>query len=243
MKERRICDLHCHILYGIDDGAQTLEESVKMARMMYAQGVRAACCTSHSMDYMSEYVYRLDRVKERLAEEKIDIRLYSGCEVFCSGKNIEYTAGRVKEGYYHRLGDSRYVLLEFYPDEDSSTIVSSAERFLGYGYGIVIAHVERCLGLHDDREAVERLKDMGCLFQINSYSIVKETDERIRGFARGMVLRQEASFLGSDGHRILHRPPDIKAGVEYIYANCSEEYADMLCYGNAVRMLSGDWVR
>ena len=50
-------DLHCHILPELDDGSQSLEESLAMARMAVNSGVRAMAATPHCMGERAEEVY------------------------------------------------------------------------------------------------------------------------------------------------------------------------------------------
>ena len=84
---------------------------------------------------------------------------------------------------------------------------------------------------------------MGCLFQINVYSIVKENDEAVKAYARKMLKEEKVSFIGSDAHRSDHRPPDVAEGLKYIYDNCSKEYADKICWKNAqAYFVKGDTV-
>ena len=100
---------------------------------------------------------------------------------------------------------------------------------------IIIAHVERYFEFHDDENIINQLKDLGCLLQINVYSLVKETDEGVKAYARKMLKEEKVSFIGSDSHRSNHRPPDVADGLKYIYDNCSKEYAYKVCLGNAER--------
>ena len=98
---------------------------------------------------------------------------------------------------------------------------------------VIIAHVERYFEFHNDENIIRQLEELDCLLQINVYSIVKEADEGIRAYARKMLKEEKISFIGSDAHRSNHRPPDVIDGLKYIYDNCSIEYADKICWGNA----------
>ena len=102
---------------------------------------------------------------------------------------------------------------------------------------VVLAHIERYSVLDGEDDVIVQLKELGCLFQINAYSLVNEKYERIRNFARKLLAQKLVDFIGSDAHRVNHRPPEILTGVDYIYDNCDEEYADAVCFRNAERML------
>lgn len=79
-----ITDLHSHILFGIDDGVETIEESVEMLRKAAQQGVRNVFCTSHHwQSELTDYDYKFALLEERVRDEGIDIKLYSGMEILC----------------------------------------------------------------------------------------------------------------------------------------------------------------
>lgn len=234
-------DIHSHMLFGIDDGTRGIEMSLEMLRSAQMQGVTDVFCTSHSHGAMEKYQMNFQLLKDRITAERIPISLHCGCEIGCYYSKhclCEITTS-LNNGTYPSLAGSEYFLVEFDPHESADSI-EACIHWLQTNVPtrkIVIAHIERCKALSQTWSTVELLAESGCSFQINAYSLQQETDAGIKSFARQLVAKGFATFLGSDAHRPDHRPPAVTSGIEYVYANCDKEYADALCYRNAAEML------
>lgn len=246
MNEHFITDLHSHILYGIDDGADTIEESVQMLRMAEKQGVRNLFCTSHHWQSVSEdYEQNFTILKERVKSEGININFYMGMEILCENdRYFPETLRDIKSGVAKPLNNTGYVLLEMSPFMSAWDIYECVNAvFEQTGKIAVLAHVERYSVLCDEPSVVSHLKELGCLFQINAYSLVKEKHEGIKSFARKLLSEKLVDFIGSDAHRIDHRPPELTSGVEYIYEICDKDYADAICFRNAERLIINEGIQ
>lgn len=84
---------------------------------------------------------------------------------------------------------------------------------------------------------MKRLVEVGCLLQINLYSLVKEQDEQLKSRARRMVDARQVSFVGSDAHGSKRRAPEVKDGMMYLYEHTDQAFADAVCFGNAEKWL------
>lgn len=242
----QMIDFHCHIVPGVDDGSQSMEMSLEMLRTAQEQGVKAIVCTSHSFANISRYRKNYIQLCQQAQEEGLQVRLYPGTEIDCTMESPQESVEKVNTGLYHPLGNSRYLLLEFSTFHDAAEIIDTVRQILAEARRAgnkadkaVIAHVERYRYLCEDAEALQKLLDMGCLFQINAYSLVKEKKDSIRNAARTLLKNHQVSFLGSDAHRMNHRPPDVLDGMRYVYEICDPEYAQAVCYGNASGLLNG----
>ncbi len=240
MAEHFITDLHSHILFGIDDGADTIEESVEMLKMAEKQGVRNLFCTSHHWQSApSDYEKNFALLKEQVKSEGININLYTGMEILCEDDSyFPETLRDIKNGTVKTLNNTDYVLLEMSPFMSTKEIYDCVNTvFEQTGKKAVLAHVERYRVLDGEDKIIAQLKELGCLFQINAYSLVEEQNDRIRNFARKLLSEKLVNFIGSDAHRIDHRPPELTSGVEYIYETCDKNYADEVCFKNAERLI------
>lgn len=240
MSNHRVIDIHSHILFGIDDGADTIAESIEMLKMAEKQGVKNVFCTSHHWQTeLSDYEHNFAILKEKAISEGIDINLHRGMEILCEDDiYFPETIRDIKNGKIKTLNDTDYILVELSPfmsPQDILDCVSSVIEQTGKKF--VLAHVERYRVLHNEDDVLKQLKNRGCLFQINAYSLAEEKSDRIRKFARNLLSKQLVDFIGSDAHRVNHRPPEVSTGVDYIYENCDAEYADAVCFKNAERML------
>lgn len=237
----RMIDIHSHMLFGIDDGTRGIEMSLEMLRSAYKQGVTDVFCTSHSHGSLDKYQKNFQLLKERVEMENIPITLHRGCEIYCSYSKgyLQDIIDSVHAGTYPTLADSPYILIEFDPYEDADSI-EACVRFIqaqAPAYKLVIAHIERCKPLRIAWNTIEKLCSLGCFFQINAYSLQEESSDAIKSFARKLLAKGYVTFLGSDAHRPDHRPPAVENGIKYVYANCTKEYAEAVCYKNAETLL------
>lgn len=238
--EKRVFDIHMHVVYGVDDGAANVEMAMDMLRQAYRQGVRDIICTSHSGIDRQRYDRHLAELIRRVKAEGLEIRLYPGCEIACADWCLPQVIAGIEDGTYQTLNGTEYVLLEFAPYASGEEILRCVKRVMDdTGKRIVIAHVERYYGLQEDKDCVDRLQELGCLLQINAYSLAEESNPLIKGFARQLLAEKRVTFLGSDAHRSSHRPPAVATGVEYVYGNCEAEYAEEVCWRNGEKMMRG----
>ena len=146
-----------------------------------------------------------------------------------SGKLVGYI------GVFQTLGNSKYVLTELYSDTKPSEALLIIKTLKEHGYQPVIAHMERNYNITG--RMVGLLIAAGALIQVNAISFVDEIDSEIKVRARELLRNRYIHFIGSDAHRINHRPPCLKSGVQYIIDNTDEEYAVSILNGNAQRIL------
>lgn len=240
MSNHKIIDIHSHILFGIDDGADTIAESIEMLKMAEKQGIKNVFCTSHHWQAgLSDYEHNFALLKEKAISEGVDINLHMGMEILCEDDvYFPETIRDIKNGKIKTLNDTDYILGELSPFMSPQDILDCVNSVIEQiGKKVILAHVERYRVLHNEDDVLKQLKTRGCLFQINAYSLAEEKSDRIRTFARDLLSKQLVDFIGSDAHRVNHRPPELLTGVDYIYENCDAEYADAVCFKNAERML------
>lgn len=233
----RIVDLHMHIVPGVDDGPRSISESLEMLKFAKSQGVSDVFCTSHNgyceedgIDYMNAF----EKLKREVESINIGIRLHKGCEVLCAGEYINDIVYGLDIGAFSTLGNTKYVLTELYPDAKPSEALFIIDTLKKSGYKPIIAHMERNYNITGIM--VGTLVQSGALIQINLNSLV-ETDTETRERARQLLARQYVHFVGSDSHRIDHRPPELALGAKYILENTDTEYARSILSGNAEKLI------
>ena len=234
----KINDIHSHVVYGADDGSKNLNMSIELLRTAYQQGVRNIVCTPHSDGDIEQYFNNIKILKGQLKKENININLHYGCEVYCDDCNINHVIYELNSGLLPTINQTQYILVEFYPYAEAKEIINCVKALQANSYKIIIAHIERYYNLFKDNKSLELLIQLGCLFQINAYSVFDESNIQIKKFSRRLLKEKYVTFLGSDAHRTNHRPYMIKNGIEYIYTICDKEYADDICYNNAENLLN-----
>ena len=223
-----------HIIPKVDDGSRSIEESLQMLKLASEQGVTDVFCTSHNgygksdeEKYMSSF---LD-LQKAIEKAKINIKLFKGCEILCSADYIDEIIHNLNNKSFSTLGNSKYVLAELYYDVEISEALSIVNTLIKNGYNPIIAHVERYFNI--TTEMINEVVDNGALIQVNAFSFIDESDDEIRNKARKLLSNKTIHFIGSDAHRIDHRPPSLKSGVQYIIENTDKEYAHSVLSGNS----------
>lgn len=236
---RKMIDIHMHVVPDIDDGAVSMRMAEQMLVMAAAQGITDVFATSHS-DYVREdtleYQMKLELLQQFIADREIPIRVHEGCEVYCTDYNIESVIQWLDNKTIPTMNQTPYVLTEFW-DASLEEVKMCTNRLMEAGYRPILAHIERYHQL--PVEDFHELRDLGCLLQINAYSLGENVSQITRSRARALVDSHLVDVLGSDAHRTGHRPPLVADGLDYLYENCDKEFADAVAYGNAEKWLLG----
>jgi len=207
-------DLHCHILPGIDDGPQTIEDSVAIASASVAAGVGTIVATPHvSWDFPNDAatIARLvGEVNERLAQEQIPLTVQPGAELaFTRIADIPDS-----ELAQLDLGGGGWLLVEppFTPSATGleNVIVGLRAR----GHRVLLAHPERCPAFHRDRDALVRMASSGVACSITAGSLVGRFGREVRRFALGLVADGLVHNVASDAHDAVRRPPGLAGELE-----------------------------
>ncbi|MCX6291319.1 MAG: capsular biosynthesis protein [Bacteroidetes bacterium] len=198
------CDIHSHLIPGIDDGVKTIEESVEMIRHFYDFGFRKLVTTPHVMSdhykntsgIISE---GLDRVRHAVAHEGIDIELEAAAEYYID----EFFREKIKNEKLLMIG-GKYLLFEIsymnLPDNLSEVIFEMNLK----GYKPLLAHPERYPFWYSKFEEYHKLKEQGVLFQVNTGSIAGYYGLPAKKIAERMIDENLIDFIGSDLHGIRH---------------------------------------
>ena len=234
----RIVDLHMHVVPKYDDGSRSIEESIEMIECSIRQGVTDIFCTSHNACCEEDiliYNNHFECLKKVVANKFPDIRLYKGCELLCSDEDIDEIIHGLNCGLFPTLGGSKFVLTELYPDARLSEATMIIQKLISAGYKPIIAHMERNIKLVGP--AVSFLISLGAYIQVNAFSFSKECGEIWRQSAKLMLENKQIHFIGSDSHGVIHRPPKLIEGINYITANTENMYASEIFYRNAENLL------
>lgn len=197
-----ITDMHSHVLPGIDDGAQTPEESIVLIRKMMDLGIRKIIATPHIMiDY-----YRNDHdsifnalaiLKEELKVQNIDIDISAAAEHYFD----ESFEQRVEDRKVLTMGDN-YVLFEFSFINQPINAVAVIQKMRDMGYKPILAHPERYNYM--DIDQLRRIRMMGCNLQLNTISLTGYYGKTTKKLAEELVDNQMVDFISSDMHHPRH---------------------------------------
>jgi protein-tyrosine phosphatase len=207
-------DLHCHVLPGIDDGPETIEGSVALARSALAAGIGTLVATPHvnaRTPNDSATIARLVKdVNARLAAEQVELQVQPGAEIAMTQLDEVAPAELERLG----LGGGRWLLVE-----PPFTLVATGlqDIVLGLqrrGHGVVLAHPERCPALHRDRRIVPTLADAGVIMSVTAGSLVGRFGGEVRRYALALAREGLIHNVTSDAHDSVKRPPGLTEGLE-----------------------------
>lgn len=207
-------DIHCHILPGIDDGAQFIDESLALAKEAIANGITDIVATPHLNQSLFPFSMEaceksLSRLREALKAEGLPIEVHFGAEVKADPSILE----GLKAKTVPTLGSSKYVLIEL-PFE----IIPPFARELVFeiqllGLKPILAHPERNLRIQRNPDLLQPFIESGCLTQLNSTSVTGHLGKDSQDSSFELLTKGWASIIASDAHKAGERGPNFIAAV------------------------------
>ena len=236
-KGERVVDIHCHILPGLDDGAQSMEETVAMLHVAAAEGITDVIATPHFKHGGSHFdpekvMQRIETVQSAIDEEQIPITLYPGCEIFYFGGVEEL----LRDKRAMTLNHSRYVLIEFSPAVQYSYLRNALHTTMDAGYLPILAHAERYDCLRDDLEDIEYLNNSGVHIQINADSVISG-GIKTKKFVQQLLKHELVDFIATDAHDNKYRQQKLAKCRSHLIRKYGSDYADLLMRENALKIL------
>lgn len=205
-------DLHSHILYDLDDGTRTLDESIAVARMAAADGTRVMAATPHSRGSTACRHYDPSLIRERvaalnaaLAAEQVPLEIIDGTEIAYDGDIVD----QLKRGALLTYGRGRAILLELAYGEIPPAFDTALFNLQVAGYRVVLAHPERIREVQHDPNCLLPLIERGVLMQITAEALTGEQGERMRATTETLLTHGMAHLLASDGHGLPPRRPPV----------------------------------
>lgn len=196
-------DIHCHLIYDVDDGCRDIKESVLLLKKMKSVGFNNVIITPHyieNSEYDSENAEKLEKlenIKATLKKNNIDINVFLGNEIFIS----ENIVNNVKDGKIYPLNNSKYLLIEFPFHNEILNIEDFLYEIKINGYIPIIAHPERYDAFKHDYSIVKKFKEEGILFQSNYSSILGYYGKHAKKLMKKMLKDGYIEYLGTDLHR------------------------------------------
>lgn len=224
----QLFDMHSHILPGIDDGAQNVEESVELLNALKKEGINNVCLTPHfythhlsAEDFLKSRDEAYEKLKPHIPE---DMRVVVGAEVYITKFLFN---GDDFSGV--RFGNSRYIMTEH------SYAARFSEHTMGYFQRLIeefnmipiLPHFERYTTLMEKPAILRELKDMGVIIQTNALSYTKKNSffakqKRMKFIKEGLV-----DILGTDVHSMTRNSPDaFSEAVEYISQKAGKDVVE-----------------
>lgn len=241
-------DIHSHIVFEVDDGPKTIEDSRALLEESYRQGVRTIISTSHRRKGMFEtpeakIEENFKQVQELAKEIADDLTVLYGAEIYYTSDILD----KLEQGKIPRLADSQYALIEFSMITSYKEIHTALSNVLRLGVTPVVAHIERYHCLENDEKKVRDLINMGCYTQINSSSVLKpklfgDTYKFMKKRAQFFLEKDLVHFVASDMHNLDPRPPYMQEAYQIISKKYGESHAEQLFRKNQELLLRSEYI-
>jgi len=201
--DRLVVDLHSHIIPGIDDGAETLEQSIELIKELKNIGYKKLIMTPHIMvdvyrNSEDDVAKRLENLKYEVAKRGIDIELEASAEYY------------LDEGFLEHLDvpptliGGKYLLFETSYMAKPINLEDLIFEITSRGYIPILAHPERYRYIQDLKREYQKIKDLGVLFQLDINSIGGFYGKDAKKKALYLIELGIIDFVGSDTHNMIH---------------------------------------
>lgn len=236
-------DIHSHIMPGVDDGAQSMEQSLAMLAVAVENGIRKIILTPHNKaEHRSVSVEgilrRIEELQGEVEKNQIPVKLYPGNEIFYR----DGVAEMLEEGKLCSLAGSRYVLVEFQPMEQLAYIQSAIYELTSCGYTPVLAHTERYQCMASKVSNIANAIDRGALIQINAATITGGMGFKGKQLVKSLLKERLVHFVATDAHDSNRRAPALSDCAQYLSKKFGEAYAAVLLHDNASKIIRGEFI-
>ena len=200
-------DLHCHILPGVDDGPQSLEESLAMAHGAIRQGITHILCTPHHNNgrYKNPaptVISAVQKLQQELDQRNLNLTLFEGQEVRLTGDLLEEIS---RQNILFTDLTNHYLLIEFPTIEVPAYAEKLFPRLIEQGHIPVIVHPERNAVFAKEPNRLIPYLEMGALTQVTAPSVVGFFGKKIQRTAKLMLENRLVYMLASDAHSVHQR--------------------------------------
>ncbi|HWB94661.1 MAG TPA: CpsB/CapC family capsule biosynthesis tyrosine phosphatase [Puia sp.] len=199
------CDMHSHLIPGIDDGSPDLETSIELIRGLAGLGYKKLITTPHiNQDFFPNTPENIGAgrtaVMAELRRQQLAVEFHAAAEYLLD----DGFAGRLSAGEPLLTLTDKMVLIELSFAVPAMNIKDSIFELQLQGYQPVLAHPERYLYFAAAKGWYDQLRDAGCLFQLNLLSFTGHYGREARDLAHYLVKKKYVEFLGTDLHHQGH---------------------------------------
>lgn len=226
-------DTHAHILPGLDDGPETMEQTIKLLEKAVKEQITGIIATPHGHhpNFKTDLAATADKlvtVQRYIEEAQMPIKIYQGQECRLS----DQLPARLDAGEALTLAGSRYVLLELPSTGIPAYTVPVIQQLIGLNYVPIIAHAERNQGIIEKPERLRKLLLHGAMAQVTAGSVSGHFGKAIQKTAFTLIEANLIHVYGSDVHSIDKRPFLFNAGLDLLEKKKLHDYVDIFLENN-----------
>lgn len=233
-----VIDIHSHLIYGVDDGAKTLEDSINSLKIIKEIGLTKVICTPH---ITHGNLTRIKKIKEhylqlyKIARQE-GIELLLGNEILLTSETFDL----LKRKRLRALDGKKYILVEFLRRENMEIgkAIELIEDIIDLGYQPILAHPELYWN-YSSVKKIRKFKEVGILLQLDASSVLKKhTTRRIYKLSHRLLKKHLIDFVASDNHSNAERNYYVfKKAYQKILKKYGYEYTEILFNTNPNEIL------
>lgn len=231
-------DIHCHILSGLDDGAEDFETSLKMLEIARRDGIGGIVATPHIMDGVYDNTREaINSTASRLMEDADAPPLYTGADIRICRDLMQ----KVANNELPLINDKNYILLELptYGLPPISELLNIASSLRMKGITPIITHPERNMAIVNYPTIMKKLIKYGAIFQATAMSITGGFGSRVQKFTLKMIKNGHIHVVASDAHDTEKRPPILSDAYAFVSKKFNKNEADRLFRSNPLNIIRG----
>ncbi len=233
-------DIHSHVLFDMDDGAEDMETSIELCRDSYMNGCDALVLTPHFFDYshledfIEERDMRITLLREALEKENIPLELLPGAEVFLSDR--VFGADNLDE---LTINGTKYLLCEMpLIPFDTHNVLRWFDELIDRKYVPILAHPERYYEFHQDFKLIDDILNRGVIFQANLDSLIGENGSSAQDMSIDMVRNGIAQIIASDAHDLDYRHTRLVEKLNALPYQITEEHVERCLIENPTKIIN-----
>lgn len=220
-------DIHSHILFGVDDGAETLKDSIALLEKMWDEGLTCVMATPHFypqdtdiVDFLTAVNKNFNILKKAIGDKNLP-KLYAGCELlYFPGLGQSTSIGKLC------LNNSNYLLLELTDNCINERLFADITALMKQsGIIPIIAHIERYCKAKNYKKLLSFVVQAGVPVQVNASSFLMKFFRRP---IKKLIKLNIPIILGTDTHSIDTRPPKFSEALEYIEKKFGSDFKKQL---------------
>jgi protein-tyrosine phosphatase len=207
-------DIHSHILWGLDDGARSFEQSLEMVRIALESGTTDIIAAPH---LNAQYTFETGLMEEKIAQLRAGgantPTIHAGCDLFLSFEN----AGHVlQDPAKYTIARGQYLLVECSNSDAGPETETVLARLLAAGLVPIVSHPERNPILRNDIARLTAWVDLGCRMQLTAMSITGGFGRAARSSALRILHCGLAHFVASEAHDPVRRSPSMTEAFDQV---------------------------
>ena len=230
-------DLHCHILPGLDDGPDTMEESIAMAESAIEDGITHVVATPHSSSEFHFDFGRVRKLRDELQSRIGDkLELATGCDFHLNPENLKSLR---EDSHPYCLNQRDYLLVEFNEVSIPASMDQTLHEIQLTGVRPVITHPERNRILRAHPERLKKWVRQGCFVQVTAGALTGTFGPASQKDALQWIREGLVHFVASDAHNTHRRPLRLQPAYAVVVDHMNLEKASALFLENPLAAFEG----